>query len=331
MTEGMRPHFNHGWAQLLVICLAAAGTYWLSSTVRPAQPAGAAAADTMTIPPDVRTYKDIVYATPTASLSGAQVPLHLDLFVPALPAGASFPVVVYIHGGGWHKSDRAERATWPALLRHGLAVASIDYRLTDQAPFPAQIHDCKGAIRFLRAHAAKYHLDGAHIGAWGPSAGGHLAALLGTSAGDRELEGDVGGNLTESSLIQAACDWYGPIDILTCVNGDWDHVLFKPLFGGPVNEHLDLVEKASPNLHISPRCPPFLIMHGDSDGKVAIEQSTLLETALQQAGVAARMVVVPGGGHGGAAWEKPETMKPVIRFFTRYLPAAPAESVPGSL
>jgi len=132
---------------------------------------------------------------------------------PALARGRPLPVILWIHGGGWSKGRKEQHSPAISFLNDGYAVASIEYRLSGEAPFPAQIVDCKAAVRWLRANAAKYNLDADRIGAWGHSAGGHLAALLGTSGGVPELEGN-GDNMSYSSHVQAVCDVSGPADFV---------------------------------------------------------------------------------------------------------------------
>jgi acetyl esterase/lipase len=149
--------------------------------------------------PGVRALRNVEYAR----VDGNR-PLYLDLYLPEKPA-APTPLVVWIHGGGWVGGSK-NNCPPLSMVSKGFAAASVEYRFADVAPFPAQIHDCKGAIRFLRANAAKYNLDPNRIGAWGASAGGHLVALLGTGVAVKELDGNVGGNLEYSSRVQAVCD-----------------------------------------------------------------------------------------------------------------------------
>ena len=148
--------------------------------------------------------------------------LRLDLYIPNDVPGP-YPLIVWVHGGAFRMGDKANPIARP-LVAYGYAIASINYRLSHQAIFPAQIHDCKAAVRWLRAHAAGYDLDGARVGAWGDSAGGHLVAMLGAAGDVPELEGDLG-NLEHSSRVQAVCDWYGPSDFLRMndVPGTMDH------------------------------------------------------------------------------------------------------------
>ena len=274
-------------------------------------PPAEAPANSPARPAGIKTIRNIEYARVQ------DVSLKLDLYLPGpgggeAPAASRAPVVIWIHGGGWSAGNKN---SCPAalLVPAGFAAVSINYRLTQLAPFPAQIHDCKGAVRWGRAHAAEYGLDPDHIGIWGASAGGHLAALLGTTAGDKDLEGDVGGNLDRSSQVQAVCDWFGPSDIVKLAHADDPAPaeihpnaainaavgLLDRLVGGPVREHLDVARQASPAAHVSKGDPPFLIMHGDKDDLVPLSQSELLTAALHEAGVDATMHIVKGAGARG--------------------------------
>ena len=169
-------------------------------------------------------------------------------------------------------------------------MASINYRLSQHAIFPAQIEDCKAAIRWLRANAAKYHLDADRIGVWGASAGGHLVAMLGTTGSVKELEGK-GGNLDQSSRVQCVVDWFGPSDLPT-MGGSHDDPGSPEsrLIGGPVQENKEKARKASPLTYVSKDSAPFLIMHGDQDNVVPPGQSELLAEALKKAGVEVTLV-----------------------------------------
>src|SRR5687767_8759314 len=154
--------------------------------------------------------RDVEYATV------GDVSLRLDLYLPSDGEGP-FPVLVWIHGGGWMEGSKnlAPNSFQVRQTARGYAVASINYRLSQQAIFPAQIHDCKAAVRWLRAHAREYNLDPDRVASWGSSAGGHLATLLGTSGDVEDLEGSVGGNLEFSSRVQATVDMFGPSNFLT--------------------------------------------------------------------------------------------------------------------
>ena len=250
----------------------------------------------------------------------------LDLYLPAKVEG-SLPLLIWIHGGGWSGGDKAG---CPALgmLARGYVVASLNYRLSKEAIFPAQIEDCKGAIRWLRAHAVEYHIDPKRIGIWGASAGGHLVALLGTSGDVKEIEGTVGGNLDQSSRVECVCDWFGPTDMsvffeqaantVNIFKGNPDHSPLSDLFGGPLKEHADLVRNANPITFIKKDNPPFLIIHGDKDPLVPLAQSEMLSDALQKAGVDVHLEVLPGAGHGNG-FEKPSVLSMMIEFFDKHL------------
>ncbi|MCX7750582.1 MAG: alpha/beta hydrolase [Candidatus Bipolaricaulota bacterium] len=250
--------------------------------------------------------------------------LRLDLHLPRRAEGARIPVVVWIHGGGWRGGDKAGTPA-PEVLGEGYAVASINYRLSPEAPFPAQIHDCKAAVRWLRAHADRYGLDPDRIGVWGSSAGGHLAALLGTSGGVAELEGAVGEHLDQESRVQAVCDFFGPADLLALLEpGAWSAPTalsaVSLLLGGPVAERVELARLASPVAHVSPDDPPFLIVHGDRDATVPLDQSERLHRALTASGVSSTLHVVRGAGHGIPELRRDPAVDPLIRaFFDRHL------------
>lgn len=270
------------------------------------------------------TYRNLEYAKVDGNLS-----LLLDLYVPK--SDKPLPLVVWIHGGAWQMGNK-DNCPAMAMTRHGYAAASIDYRLCQQAVFPAQIHDCKGAIRFLRANAAKFNLDPNRIGVWGASAGGHLAALLGTTAGNKELEGAVGDNEGVSSEVQAVCDFFGPSDFISFADANLPiaEAATSPLtrlLGGPVSKKRELAALASPVTHASKNAAPFLIMHGDKDTTVPLQQSQALHKALQAAGAESTLKVIPGAGHGfGGA----DIALAVAAFFDKHLNPAAATSRPGS-
>ncbi len=251
--------------------------------------------------------------------------LKLDLRVPTAHPGC--PLVVFIHGGGWTGGDKSHCPAWGALDL-GFAVASISYRFAQEAPWPAQIHDCKAAIRWLRNHAKDYGYDGARIGVWGQSAGGHLAAMLGTTGDVQELEGSVG-ETTGSSRVQAVIDWFGPADFLVKPGEDWrqrlatfpDSSPLVRLMGGRDAITAEKLRSASPVAFASADDPPFLIMHGGKDGLVPIEQSRSLDATLRKAGVRSQLVEFPDDGHGGSSFGRPETALQLVGFFVQHLKA----------
>lgn len=258
-------------------------------------------------------HKDLEYA------KAGDHSLKLDLFVPKNLTSPA-PLVIWIHGGGWQAGSKDNCPATP-FVTDGFAVASVEYRFTDVAPFPAQILDCKAAVRYLRANAKKYNLDPDRFGAWGASAGGHLVALLGTSGGVKELEGDLG-NADQSSKVQAVCDWFGPADFLHMPNAE--HAAggaVVKLLGGKPSDKKDVATAASPTTYITADDPPFLIMHGDEDKLVALSQSVTLEESLKKAGVPVKLEVLKGEGHGFRTKEAVETVRTF--FKERLKPVAP--------
>jgi len=269
------------------------------------------------VPEGVEAHRDIEYTRP-----GGQE-LLLDLYTPK-DASRPLPLVVWIHGGAWRAGNK-DRCPAIRMTERGYAAASINYRLSQQAVFPAQIEDCKAAIRWLRANASKHNIDPDHIGVWGSSAGGHLVAILGTSGDVKELEGTVGNNLDHSSRVQAVCDFFGPTDFLQMdahmlpgsrLVHDSAESPESRLVGGPIQEDKDKVARADPITYVTDDDPPFLIMHGDRDPLVPLHQSELLHEALEKAGVDVTFHVVKDAGHGFGG---PEISRMVNEFFDRHL------------
>ena len=229
----------------------------------------------------------------------------LDLYLPEARADKPNPLVVYIHGGGWEAGGKDEADVLVGLIRDRTpyAGASLNYRLTDQAQWPAQIHDCKAAIRWLRAHAQEYHLDPDKISVFGISAGGHLVSMLGVTGGVQELEGDLGKHLDQSSRVTCVMDFCGPSDFLTfggkgsIIDPDDPTSALAKLIGGPLKDHQETGRKASPVTYITPDDAPFLIIHGDKDTLVPYSQATEFETALKAAHVPATLLTGTDGGH----------------------------------
>ena len=249
----------------------------------------------------VEIHRNLLYASP------GNLPQRLDLYVPS-DLDKPPPIVLWIHGGSWQLGDKENPMPLP-LTKLGFALASIDYRLSQQAIFPAQIYDCKAAVRWVRAHAATYGYDADRIGVIGASAGGHLAALLGTTGNDPKLEGDEG-NAGVSSAVQAVVDYFGPTDFISLPDqvtpeqrANLDNPVTHLLGGaawnqGPVATMQAIARLASPVLHVSADACPFFILHGDRDPIVPLQQSVELNDALKKAGVQSTLMVIRGGGHG---------------------------------
>ncbi len=266
--------------------------------------------------------------------------LRLDLYLPD-NATAPLPLIVWVHGGGWVSGNKNLSANGAQVRQtaRGYALASIEYRLSSVAQFPAQINDCKAAIRWLRANAARFNLDPNRIGVWGSSAGGHLVALLGTSGGVSELEGEVGGNLEFSSRVQAVVDWYGPANLLTmeaqdlpCSLIDHNSILSPEslLIGCAVQSCAERARAASPTHYVTPDEPPFLLMHGTNDCLVPPLQSQELFDLLRANGVAATLRFIQGEGHGGTQFTNAENTKLVDDFFDLHLAASQEVEIIGA-
>ena len=250
------------------------------------------------IPDDVELIRDVEYG------NGDGRPLRLHVVRPKERPESPLPAIVWVHGGAWLGGSRdGGIGRLVPMARRGYVGASIEYRLSPEAAFPAQIEDCKAAVRFLRAHADEYGIDPERIGAWGASAGGHLVALLGTTGGVEPLEG-TGGNPDQSSRVQAVVDFYGPADLLRMgdepsrIDHDAPNSPEALLIGGAVPENPEKARAASPITYVTSDDPPFLIVHGDRDDVVPPGQSVLLRDALEAAGVPATLQVVEGAGHG---------------------------------
>ncbi|MCX7876513.1 MAG: alpha/beta hydrolase fold domain-containing protein [Melioribacteraceae bacterium] len=263
------------------------------------------------------TYSNIDYGG-----SGNQRQM-LDIYIPTNSKGP-FPVVVWIHGGGWLGGSKSN-VNGLFLLNHGIALISINYRLSTEAIFPAQIYDCKGAIRWIKANSTKYNFNPNKIGVFGSSAGGHLAALLGSAGDVKNLEGNVGGNLSYSSRVQAVCDWFGPTNFLTIVNypSVIDHGSpFSPeglLIGGAIRDNIEKAKEVSPITYVSKDDPPILIMHGTVDMTVPFHQSVELDSAYKMINHDVLFIPQQDAGHGGGAFNSDSTRNRVINFFKRTL------------
>jgi acetyl esterase/lipase len=256
------------------------------------------------LPEGVQATRDIAY------VPGGHERQKLDLFL--LEKGENLPLVIWIHGGGWRGGSKEGNPAL-ALTQKGYAVAGINYRLSQHAPWPAQIEDCKAAIRWIRANASKNRINPDHIGVWGASAGGHLVALLGTSADTRQF--DKGENLKYSSSVQAVCDWFGPADFVKWM-GSTSETLTQ-LFGGPMTR--EKAQEASPVTYVNGKAAPFLIYQGDKDPLVPLDQSQAMEASLKKAGVEAKLVVLEGAAHGGPQFNTPEILGAMQAFFDRHL------------
>ncbi len=274
-------------------------------------------------PSTATTYTNVAYATTSSSQK-------MDIYLPT--GDGPFPVVVFIHGGAFLMGDKSMEASNAAVMvSKGYAAVSINYRLSGEAKFPAQIQDCKTAIRFLRANASKYKLNPEKIASWGASAGGNLSALLGTSGGIAELEGAELGNSTFSSKVIASVDWFGPINFLT-MDTEASALGFtittnsasspeSSLMGAAIQTIPAQVAKANPTTYISADDAAFFIQVGDADRNIPYTQSENFYNALKPVIGAsnANFELIAGAGHGGTQFTATSNMDKVVAFLDKYM------------
>ncbi|MBI2334037.1 MAG: alpha/beta hydrolase [Chloroflexi bacterium] len=297
----------------ILISMACAGTSSPTVAPVPREPFATPEPPATTLPitpTSVRTnQRDVTYCTTDG------VELKMDVYYPA-NATRTTPLVVFIHGGGWSQGDKAETQgrLVPSLLDAGFTVASLNYRLAPEYPFPAQLEDVKCAIRSFRANADQYGIDPNHIGMWGPSAGGHLVSMLGVT--DPAAGFERGEYLDRSSRVQAVVDMYGPADLM--VDFSQTYVDLKDMVFGDFD-----LAKASPVTYISADDPPFLILQGDQDPVVPLSQSQSFYDAMIASGMQAELVVVQGGDHGfnnpSTTPNRDEIIAKVVQFFEEHL------------
>jgi acetyl esterase/lipase len=255
----------------------------------------------------------------------------LDLFVPK--SDKPLPLIIWVHGGAWQGGSKAGPNPALSYLAKGYAVAAINYRLSQHAVYPAQIQDCKEAVRYLRANAKKYHVDPDRFGVWGASAGGHLVALLGTTGGEKDLARADSPNKDVSDHVQCVVDFFGPIDLTKMAaqalaepagaKSKFDHDApnspESKLVGGPIQKNKEKAATANPINYIDKNDAPVLMLHGDSDPLVPLGQSKIFLEALAKAGVPAELVEIKGGGHGGAGFSSKENLAKIEAFFAKHL------------
>ncbi|MER3416598.1 MAG: alpha/beta hydrolase [Gemmataceae bacterium] len=263
-------------------------------------------------------HEDVVFG------KGGQEQLKLDIAVPTGGKGP-YPAIVLVHGGGWKfgsYKDFSRKGIEAVQLvaRRGYVAVSPQYRLAPKYRFPSQVHDVKCAVRWLRAHAARYQVDPQRIGAVGFSAGGHLVCMLGVTTPEDGLEGE--GDLTveakqQSSAVQAVVSFFGPTDLTT---GDWEknvEPLLLDFLGGPLQEKREQYVKASPLTYVrrGRTYPPFLFFHGTADKIVHYDQSVKMHKALGDLGVRSQLVTMEGDGHGWTGEKLAKTVETMLKFF----------------
>lgn len=268
-------------------------------------------------PAQAGTLSDIVFAHLD------QQTLKLDLY---LPESGPAPLVVYVHGGAWRAADKSAGAAFAErLAAAGFAVASLDFRQTPQAPFPANVHDIKAGIRFLRARAAEYGYDASRIAIAGESSGAHLALVAGLSTGHAELEGSVGTDLATSSAVQAILAYFPATDLTTILAQSTPFGLnlreptLQLLLGGTPEDKPELARLASPVFLVRPDAPPLYLLHGDRDPQMPINQSLQLWGEYKALGLDAVFDAVHGAAHGGERFFEPARQQAVVAFLQRTL------------
>jgi acetyl esterase/lipase len=294
-------------------------------------------------PGDPRNVSDVsaVHGELTYARAIGFRPLKMDIWLPRQAAGP-VPLVVWVHGGAFQLGDRRELpptfapdSVFRLLNEAGIACATVDYRHSLEAPFPAQLHDLKAAVRYLREFSADLGIDPARFGAWGESAGGHLAALLGLTGDRAHLEGGLGAQ-GHSSGVSAVVDFYGVSSLVDIPPMDMPEGVFPPaltaavpvgmslqpermLVGG--SDDRELLVAASPVSYVAPGAPPFLLIHGDRDALVPHSQTDLLAAALSEAGVEHQVVIIEGGDHCffGAEDQLDTILATAVGYFSRKL------------
>jgi acetyl esterase/lipase len=289
------------------------------------------------LPAGIRMERDIAY------IADGDQSQKLDLYLPEKAPESPLPLVVHIHGGGWMGGNKFPCA-FAGMVNKGYVVASIEYRFSQKAKFPAQIQDCQAAIRWLRANSAAYSIDPDRVGVVGGSAGGHLSALVGTAGGKKAFP-IIGGNEEQSDRVQCVCDIFGPANFGTVVEQAAADTNVKNVFkfNTPTDPYSSLIgmsldadkaktDAVSPIHYVSEDNPPILILHGTHDALVPYAQSTEFEAALKAKGVPVWLQTLPGSGHGGPAFAKPEVISLTHNFFDKHLKGAdvPIELVPES-
>lgn len=293
-TSSFNRHFAHLFLQYACLVLALSAAHH-------------AAAQT-------EAFSDVVYA------SVEDTELALDIYLPA--DADNPPLLVWVHGGAWRAGSK-ESGVPLQFVEQGFALASLDFRPSTEARFPAMVHDIKAAIRFLRANSDNYGYTAENIAIAGASSGGHLAALVGVTNGHAELEGNAGGHSETASDVQAAISYFGASNLTTILDQSTPFGLrvrepaLELLLGAGPDEAVELAELASPVYHVDATDPPLLLFHGDQDPQMPINQSHELEGAYKALGLDVHLEVVHGAAHGGEAFYAPRHLERAVAFLRR--------------
>lgn len=257
----------------------------------------------------------------------------LDLYLPEKRPDKPLPLIVYVHGGGWEMGDKSDTGLLFQLIeKGGYAGASLGYRLSQEARWPAQIHDVKAALRWLGANAEKHGIDATSIGLAGISAGGQLVSLLGTSQGVAELEGEIGTAKGTTPKIRCVANFCGPANFLTfagkgsAIDSEEPRTAITRLFGGPLSQHRAVARMASPVTHISGDDPPFLHIHGTADTLVPYAQAEEFDAALEKAGVSSTLLTGKEAPH---VFFSADLLHKMQTFFDKHLRDKAGEVMEG--
>jgi acetyl esterase/lipase len=260
-----------------------------------------------------RDFTDLVYATVGTKTLG------LDLH---LPAGVQHPpLLVFVHGGAWTTGSKMQYPSF--LMTRGFAVASLDFRSSNEAPFPADVFDIKAGIRYLRAKAQQYGYRTDRIAIVGASSGGHLAELVGVTNGVAALEGDEGDYRAESSSIQAIVSYFGASDLTTILAQSTPAGLtvrepaLKRLLGAAPDQVPELAKLASPIFHVDAKSPPIMLLHGDQDTQMPLNQVYEMQWAYEQAGKHAEVLILHGVDHDAVPFFRDAPVERVVKFLKR--------------
>ncbi len=286
--------------------------------------AGLVTAQDVKLPAGVKMVRDIAY------IPDGDEAQRLDLYLPEKTPEQPLPMIVHIHGGGWMGGSKFP-SPFVSMVKRGYVVASVEYRFSQKAKFPAQIQDCQAAIRWLRANRDEYHIDPGHVGVVGGSAGGHLSALVATSGGKKAFA-PIGGNDDQSDRVQCVCNIYGPANFTTVMqHAEEDENIrnifkfntpsdpYSELIGVSLVDNKEKTDAVSPIHYVSKDNPPMLILHGTHDALVPYAQSVELQAALKAKGVGVWLQTIPGAGHGGPAFGQPAVYLLTQNFFDKYL------------
>lgn len=286
-----------------------------------------AAAPAVQLPRGVRMERDLAY------VPNGDEAQRLDLYLPEKPAERPLPLIVHIHGGGWMGGSKFPCPV-TSMAARGYVVASVEYRFSQKAIFPAQIQDCQAAIRWLRANREKYQIDPERVGVVGGSAGGHLSALVGVTGGKKAFP-PIGGHEEQSDRVQAVCDIFGPANFASVMQQAAEDKNVRNVFkfNSPSDPYSRLIganldadpaktAAVSPVHYVSKDSPPTLILHGTHDALVPYAQSVEFAAALKAQGVETWLQTIPGAGHGGAGFAKPSIVLLTQNFFDKHLQGA---------